>query len=117
MDINRSKSALMFCRSNKFKQKSSNLFIFPQVNVYKYLGVLIMKNGSLGKDYKLTENKMMMAACKLASVRSDKISPGRLITLFLVVAYVKFAKLVTCLLHTSLHMLRTDQVRDYHLEY
>lgn len=75
----------MFCSSNKFKQQQNYEYIFPEVKVYKYLGVLITSRAALTKHFKPVETKMLFQATRLAIVRSDKIPPQRLMTLFFVV--------------------------------
>ena len=46
MDIDAFKSALMFVTKKKFKQSSTPIQ-FPEVKHYKYLGVIIKKNGTI----------------------------------------------------------------------
>ena len=74
----------MFCADNHSKQKDTNRFVFPVVKSYKYLGITITNKGSLKKHCKPTKTKMMIKVCKLASVKSDKIPPSKMRTLFLI---------------------------------
>ena len=85
MLINPEKNALMFVSRRKFKQPPM-LTQYPEVKYYKYLGVMMKKNGTLLNHLKQTTQKMISTAVRVSRVKLDTSPPNKISQLFFILS-------------------------------